>query len=94
MKVFEDIEKKIDAFKEEFAKEFVTRVKRRTPVKTGRLQGGWTAEVAEDIVIRNDVPYMPYVEYGTRYMPPRGMLRQTNEEAEQIAQQAARKVNL
>ena len=55
-----------------------TAIKVRTPVKTGNLQGsitgrrtGWArGEVA------TNVPYAEYVEYGTKKMSPRAMMRQ------------------
>lgn len=45
-------------------------------------------------MIFNDVRYASFVEYGTPKMEPRGMLRVTIMEAEQIAEVAAEKAGL
>jgi hypothetical protein len=81
----------IEKFKEEFAREFLDRVKSKTPVDTGRLQDGWEAKVAgSEIEVSNAVPYAVHVERGTAHTAPVGMLAVTVLEADQIADQAAR----
>ena len=60
-----------------------SEVLRETPVRTGRLRDGWaTAETKSDDAdtrsrrsLTNDVPYVTYVEYGTRRTPPRFAVR-------------------
>lgn len=50
-----------------------------TPVRTGNLRAGWrTVKAGRNASYRvvNDVYYSVYVEFGTRYMAPRGMLGQ------------------
>jgi hypothetical protein len=82
----------VDAFREEFLKEALKRVKQKTPVLTGRLQAGWKGELtAEEIRINNDVPYAGFVEYGTDRMAPRGMLRATVLETPEITRLAAKR---
>lgn len=49
----------------------------RTPVKTGLLRRSWqTRRVPNGWEVFNPVSYAVYVEYGTRYVGPRGMLTQ------------------
>jgi hypothetical protein len=92
---FIKLEEKIDKFKEEFAKEFLSRVKSRTPVITGRLQRSWEiVEYKKSIEIQNSAPYSYYVEYGTPKMAPRGMMRTTIAEKDQITQVARQKAGL
>lgn len=94
-KVFVELEQELEAFKTAFAEEFLARVKQRTPVISGRLQGAWEIEVQQDAAeIKNPTEYASYVEYGTEKMAPRAMLRTTLVEAEQIAEIAARRVGL
>jgi HK97 gp10 family phage protein len=47
-----------------------------TPVRSGRLRAGWrVGRLADgDPTVTNEVDYAPFVEYGTRHMPPRAML--------------------
>lgn len=94
-KVFEELNIALDGFAEEFADIFMGRVVRRTPVRTGALRNGWTSEVTDNsITVSNDVEYAAHVEYGTYKMEPRRMLTTTIMEAEDIAEQAARKAGL
>lgn len=82
-------------FRHEFGAEFLERVKARTPVVSGRLQAGWDYKLQSyDVVIYNKVHYAGFVEYGTPKMEPRGMLRVTIMEVEQIAEVAAEKAGL
>lgn len=93
--VFKNIEDGLSRFLPTFVEEFMPRVKRRTPVRSGTLQQGWEATVTETAAqIVNEVPYAAPVEYGTTHTAPRGMLRSTVEESEQIAQIAFNKVGL
>jgi hypothetical protein len=72
-------------FPEEFAKEFVVRVKEKTPVRTGNLQRGWDYEVQpNDVYIFNPVDYASYVEYGTDRFEGRYMLERTLLEIDDI----------
>ena len=85
----------IGAFSQAFADEFLTRVKRRTPVITGRLRDSWQATVNKGTIeIFNDMDYAIFVEEGTHKMTPRGMLRATMIEAEQIATIAKEKAGI
>lgn len=94
-KVFAGLDTRLRRFKEAFAIEFLDRVKRRTPVRTGKLQRSWGAtQRATDVEIYNVADYASYVEYGTERMEPRGMLRATLMEVDQIAEVAAQKVGL
>ena len=48
-----------------------------TPVRTGHLRAGWRLVRGRDVAyqrVTNDVSYARFVEYGTRHMPPAGML--------------------
>lgn len=81
-----------DVFADEFAKEFVSRVKVRTPVDTGRLQSGWDAHVTKDaITIENLTPYAGFVEDGTDRMSGAHMLKTTMSEVDEIAKDVVRK---
>lgn len=94
-KPLEDLEKKLARFDDEFAKEFVDRVKSRTPVITGYLKGSWASDVGKtEILIYNTAEYASYVEYGTERLAPRGMLATTITEKEQIAAVAKQKAGL
>lgn len=93
--IFETLNKQLDGFSDAFTEEFLSRVKRRTPVASGRLQAGWQAESTDtEITIANEVPYAAHVEYGTKNMDPSRMLTTTIAEADDIAVIAARKVGL
>lgn len=51
--------------------------KNLAPVRTGRLRDSIQAEVREKkIVLKSDVEYAGFVEYGTRFMAPRSFMRQ------------------
>jgi hypothetical protein len=92
---FTNLMLQLDRFEEEFAQEFLTRLRDRTPVDTGRLQAGWELEVkGGEFEVRNPVEYAGYVEYGTEHMAPRAMLATTLLEVDQIADYAAKKVGL
>ncbi len=94
-KVFAGLNTKLRRFKSEFGMEFVERVEARTPVISGILQSGWGfTSKATDIEIWNLREYASYVEYGTPKMAPRGMLRATILECEDIAEVAAERAGL
>lgn len=83
---FAKINTDIKGFMQNFADEFLIRVKEKTPVKTGRLQNAWEAEVTPDLItVSNDVPYAEFIEFGTPTISPFAMLQQTIAEAGIIA---------
>jgi hypothetical protein len=43
-----------------------------TPVRTGTARDGWQAKVSEKntFVVSNEVPYVPFLDKGTRKMKP------------------------
>lgn len=82
----------------EIAARLLRKVSKRTPVKSGALRGGWTAETAARkvgatyvIVVKNPTKYAIYVEYGHRTRRSKGwvngrfMLRIAAEEVERMA---------
>lgn len=82
-------------FKSEFLMEFIARVRQKTPVITGKLQNGWGGNLKKTAVeIWNTMDYAEYVEYGTHKMAPRGMLRATLEEVEQITEVARKRAGV
>jgi len=90
-----DLDTRLRRFKEEWGVEFLERVRARTPVRTGALQGGWGFDQKkESIDVWNTQEYAGYVEYGTEKMAPRAMLRTTLLEAEQITEVAKEKAGL
>lgn len=90
-----EMKKKVEGIPQVFADIFVERVKARTPVLSGTLQKAWGTELTpQAVVIKNDVPYAGFVEYGTVHMSPRGMMRATILERDQIMAEATQKVKL
>ena len=81
---------------EEYGVEAKRRVEIRTPVgETGKLQRGWGfTKKKTSIEIYNTQDYASYVEYGTSKMAPRGMLRATLLEHDQILDVAAQKAGI
>lgn len=71
-------------------KESLKRIKRRTPVDTGRARASW--EIANGMEIVSDVPYMEYLEYGTYKMRPYRMVTTTAKEIDAITKQVANKL--
>lgn len=93
--VMAGLDTRLVKFKQEYGIEFMARVKEKTPVESGELQGAWGFTMkAEDIEIYNVAEYAEFVENGTPKMAPRGMLRATMLEAEDIARVAAEKAGL
>jgi hypothetical protein len=86
-KVFLNLNTRLRKFKQEFGMEFMERVKARTPVKTGRLQRSWGFTMKQsDIEVWNVAPYAHFIENGTPYIAPRGMMKVTLLEKEEIAE--------
>lgn len=67
------------------------RAMKNTPVDTGRLRGGWQANVSgNSVVVSSDIPYAPFVEHGHRvkihgkftgtFVPGRHMLKKAVDE--------------
>lgn len=71
----------VEGLKTYLVTEVAERIRRRTPVDTGRARAGW---VVNGDVISNDVPYIGYLEMGTPRMAPFGMVRTTMEEVPSI----------
>lgn len=86
----EKLNKELDALHECVMNQCLQRIKEKTPVNTGRLQQSW--KQTDKNTISSDVEYAIYVELGTRYMAPVGMLRTTALEAQSIADGCAKKV--
>lgn len=94
-KVMAGLNTRLKKFKEEYGVEFTRRVAERTPVASGHLQKMWGFTMKQnDIEIWNAADYASHVEYGTVNMEPRGMLRTTALEGDQIAQVAKEKAGL
>jgi hypothetical protein len=90
-----DYANKLEEFRAAFAEEFFNRVVNRTPIDTGILRDSWDINLtATSIDIDNSAPYSAYVEYGTWKMAPRGMVRTTVLEAEQITKLAKERAGL
>lgn len=95
-----EMTKKLKQVAPVFCDIFVERVKGRTPVITGTLRDAWKVEPAGNTInIVNDANrdgnhYASFVEYGTYKMAPRGMLRATLLERDQILAEAVKKVGL
>jgi len=93
--VFIELDTKLRKFKEAHGVELMERVKQRTPVDTGHLQNSWGFQMkSTSYEVYNTKDYAAYVEYGTEKMAPRGMLRTTLLEVDQITEVAKRKVGL
>lgn len=82
------------------AVETYKRIKRRTPIDTGRARAGWLLDDASvyhyrgatrvRIKITNAVPYVRYLEYGWSKQAPAGMVRISLLELEQRVKQATK----
>ena len=93
--VFVNLGTRLRRFKQEFAVEMLERIRARTPVETGALKGGWgQTQRQEGFDIWNTQDYAGYVEYGTIHMAPRGMIRTTLMEKEDIAKVAKERAGL
>ena len=90
-RVFTAMHKRLDGFKDEFAKEFEKRVEQRTPVDTGKLKRGWKSiKLADSTLVGNDVKYANHVEEGTEHMAGAHMLKVTVAERNEIAKHATK----
>jgi uncharacterized protein CbrC (UPF0167 family) len=92
---------KLTKVKQEFANEFLKRVKEKTPVLTGLLKDSWVVTVKQGkINLTNDAKneegreYVAYVEYGTHRFPGFFMVSLTMMEAEDILQVAKKNAGL
>jgi fumarate hydratase class II len=64
-----ELREAVQKYARSIATELVQDLKDATPVRTGRARSGWTKSVSNrDITIENRVPYVPYLERGTRRM--------------------------
>lgn len=71
-----EVKRKKDRIVEETSKEVKRDAASLTPVRTGRARAGWRVQARKETArIWNNVPYVRYLEYGTRRMRPRRMLR-------------------
>ena len=90
-----NITKNLELFSDEFAKEFLARLKDKTPRLSGDMADGWDmTRNTDSIDIGNTQDYAGFVEYGTVNMEPRAPLRRTLLEKEDIAQVAKKKAGL
>ena len=90
-----EIKSKLEKVAPLFADIFVERVSNRTPRLSGTLADAWKAQQSGNTInIINDTPYAAYVEYGTYKMEPRGMMRATMLERQEILDEAAKKAGL
>ncbi|HSG69108.1 MAG TPA: hypothetical protein VLA12_01765 [Planctomycetaceae bacterium] len=72
----------------------------RTPVETGEARDGWDQSNIESIEqsemserkLTNRVEHVIYLEYGTRRMEPREMVRRSLAEAAQLVHELAREL--
>lgn len=55
----------------------LTTVQSLTPVRTGTARDGWYTD--RKTTIANDVPYVPFIEYGTRYIVAKKFAQRTAE---------------
>ena len=97
-----DIEK-IKKLPQAFGNEFLSRVREKTPVDTGRLQAAWALEVNESqksidvtnkAVNNEGIPYAVFVEFGTEHTRGYFMLNRTISESSDILRTAKSKVGL
>jgi hypothetical protein len=95
-RVFLNLDTSLRKLKMEIGIEVKRRVEERTPVgKSGRLKKGWGfTPKARDIEVYNIVEYASFVEMGTDKMEPRGMLRTTIAEMDQIVEVAKKKAGV
>ena len=70
-----------DGLRAHLISELHRRISQRTPVDTGRARAGW--EITE-VGIRNDVPYIGFLEEGTTNMRPFGMVKTSLQEIPSI----------
>jgi len=91
-KIFIDLQSRLRKFKEEWAIEFMERVKEKTPEKSGRLKESYYfTQKQEGIEFASLEDYFKYVEHGTVHMAPRRMVGRTLLEEDEITEIAMRK---
>ena len=60
-------------------KDLFAGIQEDTPVKTGRAQAGWEStditKMGNTGIVKNDVDYIGWLEFGTDTMQPFGMVR-------------------
>lgn len=74
---------------DKFLEESLKRIQRRTPVRTGAAKKGWK-KVKDGIV--NNIAYVKFLEIGSRFKRPVGMVRTTAAEADSILKKVIRKL--
>ena len=96
MTIDEFVKKLESATRDEFEKEFLTRVAEKTPVRTGALKEGWFWDYADarSPVFSNTQPYAEYVENGTPKMAPHLMVATTCLEVGDIMKVALKRAGL
>ena len=59
--------------------DLVFGIKKDTPVRTGKAQAGWESENIKKLgdtgVVKNDVEYIGYIEFGSDTIAPHAMVR-------------------
>ncbi len=77
------------------AVEIQTEVKKITPVDTGHLRRNWLVRFSTRLQtparVLNDVPYGPYVEFGTERFHGRFFTKRTRDRAPEIAAKVMRR---
>lgn len=90
--VLTDVQENIDKLIADVAAEVESRVRDRTPVRTGYARSRWQTEVRDDgFDIGNDAEYISFLELGSSQQAPLGMLGITMEEVPDIVEDKARK---
>lgn len=93
--VFVDLDEQVKKFAAEWSREFVERVKQKTPVVSGFLRDSWyTKTYDNEVEIGNSAPYASYVEYGTLNMEPRAMMQTTLLEKDDISKVATERTGI
>jgi hypothetical protein len=65
-------------------KQLYDEIRDKTPVRSGKLKDGWELLPEQ---IRNEVPYAGFIERGTEYISPVGMVATTIENIDNIIKQ-------
>jgi hypothetical protein len=67
--VTRELRDQVQRLAKSISQEILSNLKAKTPVRTGTARRGWQRNVVNrDITIENRVPYVPYLERGTRKM--------------------------
>ena len=72
---FDNLARKIEGSSQRLvakvAADLLVELKKNTPVRTGHARSGWTTtKKGKDYVDENPVPYVPYLDKGTKKMKP------------------------